>query len=813
MQKNSITNKITPCCGLPFSVIYWWVSNLTLNSEADREFIISKISQGGIISIDAWKVLINSGTLEADASLTKAEFLAWFDCGRQPSCEQLKLLIEGYKIGNYNPADEYGVGWTETYLLEEHNGKLIKKITGYVGGVGTLPDELNDRIGLYLGDEILTANKDLAIDFRGQDGANGTAEIPDWVAGDYPEKSLVIKDNSIWRVADGEIANVGDVPGVSDKWISLGGGDLSFKTLSSNNWNGENSTLNLNSNMNLILDTSKTYGILEIRKDFYSRNTLKINGRNIKLPFGNVLLSFVKIGNFYNFYVEKFSQTAKESSVNPQPIRNKIFTGSANDVVISNDPKFNLSQFSVSFSAKISANKFIAVSKGTTGSRNWDVIFTNLNTGNDVDLQFNIGSASISAVGNPLDTFINIVATFDGSVGKLYRNGTLLNTGNATLSAGGQLMIGEVLNLYSTGEISDLFITNKALNQSEITEYNSSSDKSPLTKSFSSSVVEYFNLGNSVGVNLPEIQYVIPTFSIYPKPVLMRGSKTWKSGDIANPDLTVDEKKMSGYNYILQYSAYGTTDLDTSPKWRTALAFSNDFTDVDSWIVDTEFCFEPIAGEGYIAANGSIVIKDEWFYLFYQTGNSADVGSSQIRVARSRNLKTWTRLNNGNPVIQRTESYESAGAYDPMVRLNEAGLFEMVYCTYNGSQNAIGYAISADGIAWNNKKLVVGLNSNGTSEPCICKIGDRYLISADLYNGSVRNIYGAFWDGINPIVANTMVKMVDGVDDWNSVSCFDSYCFLKDESIYCFFAGGVTTSGTQGLEAQIGISKADLIFN
>ena len=105
MQKNSITNKITPCCGLPFSVVYWWVSNLTLNSEADREFIISKISQGGIISIDAWKILINSGTLEADASLTKAEFLAWFDCGNQPTCEQLKIIIESYQLGVLLPSE------------------------------------------------------------------------------------------------------------------------------------------------------------------------------------------------------------------------------------------------------------------------------------------------------------------------------------------------------------------------------------------------------------------------------------------------------------------------------------------------------------------------------------------------------------------------------------------------------------------------------------------------------------------------------------------------------------------------------------
>ena len=124
MQKNSITNKITPCCGLPFSVIYWWVSNLALNSEADRQFILSKISQNGTLSIDGWKVLVNSGTLEADASLTKAEFLAWFDCGKQPTCEQLKLIIEGYKIGNWdyykNSIEELNVAWQEL----EHKLKL-----------------------------------------------------------------------------------------------------------------------------------------------------------------------------------------------------------------------------------------------------------------------------------------------------------------------------------------------------------------------------------------------------------------------------------------------------------------------------------------------------------------------------------------------------------------------------------------------------------------------------------------------------------------------------------------------------------------
>ena len=147
MKKNSIINKITPGCGLPFSVINWWVSNLVLNSESDRQFILSKISQGGVLSIDAWKVLINSGTLETDASLTKAEFLAWFDYGRQPSCEQLKLIIEGFKLGNWIPETELplnlatidktanGTNYIGNVYTKEQTDALLKQLEEKLNGI------------------------------------------------------------------------------------------------------------------------------------------------------------------------------------------------------------------------------------------------------------------------------------------------------------------------------------------------------------------------------------------------------------------------------------------------------------------------------------------------------------------------------------------------------------------------------------------------------------------------------------------------------------------------------------------------------
>ena len=195
MKKNSITNKITPCCGLPFSVMYWYIQNLTLNTQSDREFIMSKLNQNGTISIEGWKVLVNSGTLEADASLTKAEFLKFFDCGRQPTCEQLKLIIEGLKIGNYSEPEfpenialidkvilglkvdgnvytkaqidtMISGGWRLKMVSEEYNGKIIRRVHSVIGGSGSIPTELSALIGKYESDGGFVTDKDQALNYR-----------------------------------------------------------------------------------------------------------------------------------------------------------------------------------------------------------------------------------------------------------------------------------------------------------------------------------------------------------------------------------------------------------------------------------------------------------------------------------------------------------------------------------------------------------------------------------------------------------------------------------------------------------------------
>lgn len=145
MVKNSITNKITPCCGLPFSVIYWWVSNLTLATEDDRQYILARISQTGILSVHAWRVLINSGTLEEDAVLTKSEFLEWFESNKKPSCDELRLIINSFEIGNWDPGSELppniatidavvnGANYTGTvYTKEQTDNKITDVISSEI---------------------------------------------------------------------------------------------------------------------------------------------------------------------------------------------------------------------------------------------------------------------------------------------------------------------------------------------------------------------------------------------------------------------------------------------------------------------------------------------------------------------------------------------------------------------------------------------------------------------------------------------------------------------------------------------------------
>jgi hypothetical protein len=63
----------------------------------------------------------------------------------------------------------------------------------------------------------------------GADGANGTATIPQWVAGDYSPDAMVVHEFVQFITPDGSLSS--DIPGESSKWIKMGGDDTEVRSV------------------------------------------------------------------------------------------------------------------------------------------------------------------------------------------------------------------------------------------------------------------------------------------------------------------------------------------------------------------------------------------------------------------------------------------------------------------------------------------------------------------------------------------------------------------------------------------------------
>ena len=88
--------------------------------------------------------------MEADASLTKSEFLAWFDCGKQPNCEQLKMIVEGFKISNYTP--EGGVNYITNNIYQFEPEQIVPSEALYTDD--TLAGDILKRVDKTTGENV-----------------------------------------------------------------------------------------------------------------------------------------------------------------------------------------------------------------------------------------------------------------------------------------------------------------------------------------------------------------------------------------------------------------------------------------------------------------------------------------------------------------------------------------------------------------------------------------------------------------------------------------------------------------------------------
>ena len=157
-------------------------------------------------------------------------------------------------------------------------------------------------------------------------------------------------------------------------------------------------------------------------------------------------------------------------------------------------------------------------------------------------------------------------------------------------------------------------------------------------------------------------------------------------------------------------------------------------------------------------------------------------------------------------ILPTAGSYDNLACYDPCVKVYD-GIFYLVYSAFS-SGASIGFATSTDGINWTKKGAVV-TQSGGASEPSLVRIGNRWYISHDIYtNGASREIFGSWWDGESHVV--TQKILAKGQAEWKSASVFDSSLFYANGKLYLHYAGGNVATPNQGLNANIGISVAQV---
>ena len=114
-----------------------------------------------VIALDSAQLADNSASNANQATTNAVQ--ATTDA--QQATQAALDAIEGAEQATINANNARG--WTPTSEFEEYNGGQIKKLTGYIGGTGTEP---TDFIGQYFTENGFTTDKDLAINFKGQDG-------------------------------------------------------------------------------------------------------------------------------------------------------------------------------------------------------------------------------------------------------------------------------------------------------------------------------------------------------------------------------------------------------------------------------------------------------------------------------------------------------------------------------------------------------------------------------------------------------------------------------------------------------------------
>ena len=280
-------------------------------------------------------------------------------------------------------------------------------------------------------------------------------------------------------------------------------------------------------------------------------------------------------------------------------------------------------------------------------------------------------------------------------------------------------------------------------------------------------------------------------------PVLTRGAAgEWDSGDVLNPSVirTPD-------GYLNLYSGFD------GKSWRTGLATSPDGM---LWHKAGPVLAPSGNGDGYIAANGSVVVfKNELLYC-YQSGRTP-------RILLARGPSPWRT--DAVPILLPGPrgSWDEEGVADPY--MVESG--GSVYMYYLGMDRArrqrLGVAVSSDAVTWHklrsNPILELGgygaFDENGLGEPAVWSMHGSYWM---LYTGRARSerrqmgiassIDGVHW--------TKLPNILTGDQPWNAQTVCDPTVIVEGDRVRVWFGGGDVARPDENIHGQIGYGELSI---
>jgi predicted GH43/DUF377 family glycosyl hydrolase len=286
-------------------------------------------------------------------------------------------------------------------------------------------------------------------------------------------------------------------------------------------------------------------------------------------------------------------------------------------------------------------------------------------------------------------------------------------------------------------------------------------------------------------------------WNVRPEPVLGRGPGPWDAVDALNPSVIEHAGRL-----LNLYSGFdGRT-------WHTLLAESADGL---QWTKRGRV-ISPASGAwegGYIAANGSALVRGGEILYWYQAGSPPRIG-----LARSSDGRHWAKepapvLDLGPP-----GAWDERAVADPYV-ITAA---DRLYLIYLGEDRArrqrLGIAVSGDGLRWTklraNPVLELGpdgdFDENGLGEPALWSAqGSWWMLYTGRDRSEVRRVGlarsrdGIGWERTGLVLA--------GQAGWNAKVLCDTTVSVAGPEIRVWFGGGDVAHPVENIHGQIGYGE------